>query len=184
MISRRAPIIDYLADNYIDNAGMAVVAPRLNKMLDRGIDVTPLMVDLMFEEATGDWITQNVAARAVKRAKRDEGRTAQSYVYFLQNGDRIKIGFSRDPQARAKSLSLRESNILGVIEAGQRFERTLHENWSHIRIEDTEWFYATPELLAFIEASATKWHYRHASKKPGKQQSLEQSYANLHKAIK
>jgi hypothetical protein len=183
-VVRRNPIIDYLADNYMGNAGMAVVAPKLNRMLDMGIDVTPQMVDFMFDEARNDWVTKNLTARAEMRAKRAEGKKGTSYVYFLQNGDRIKIGFSRNPQARAQALSLRESNILGVIEAGQRFERILHDNWAHIRIDNTEWFHATPELLSFIKSSAVKWHYRHPSKKEIEPQTVEESYLKLYQAIK
>ena len=177
-VFRQEPIIDYLAENYSDHAAFVVVALKIKAMLERKVKVSPEMVDYLFEEALQDKVAQNIAERKRKREQHNERTNSQGYTYFLRNGDRIKIGFSRNPKARAESLSLRESNILGVIESGQKFERMLHDNWAHIRIGDTEWFEATPELLKFIDESAMRWHYRHASRQQ-KKQTIQQGYINL-----
>jgi hypothetical protein len=177
-IVRREPIIDYLADNYSDHAGLPTVALKVKAMLERHVKVTPDLIDYLFQEALQDKVTQNIAERKKMRAKRQDNRQRQGYTYFIRNGDRIKIGFSRNPKARAESLSLRESNILGVIESGQQFERMMHDNWAHIRIGNTEWFQATDELMEFINNTASKWHYRHTTREP-KRQSIEQAYINL-----
>lgn len=178
---RKEPVIDYLIDNYGDHAGLATVALKIKDMMDRDIKVTNDMVDYLFEEALKDKVTQNIAERKQMRAKRQENRKSPGYTYFIQNGNTIKIGFSRNPKARAESLSLREANILGVIESGQQFERMMHDNWSHIRIGNTEWFEATPELLEFIKTTAMKWHYRHPSRRSTR--NVNKAYLNLAKEI-
>jgi len=177
VLVRKEPVIDYLVDNYGDHAGFPTVALKIKDMMDRDIEVTNDIVDYLFDEALKDKVTQNIAQRKQMRAKLQENRKSPSYTYFIQNGNTIKIGFSRNPKARAESLSLREANILGVIESGQQFERMMHDNWSHIRIGNTEWFEATPELLDFIESTAMKWHYRHPSRRST--QSISQAYLNL-----
>ena len=181
-VVRREPIIDYLAQFYGDHAGLPQVAIKVKAMMDRNIEVSTQMVDYLFEEALKDKVTQVITQRKAARAKRQESVKPPGYTYFLKNGDRIKIGFSRNPKARAETLSLRESNIMGVIESSQQFERMMHDKWSHIRIGNTEWFDSTPELLEFIEVTAMKWNYRHASRKP-QQQSVQQSYTNLVRRI-
>lgn len=181
-VVRKEPIIDYLAQHYGDHAGLVQVAIKVKAMMDRNIEVTIQMVDYLFEEALKDKVTEVIAERKKARAQRQVDNKRQGYTYFLKNGDRIKIGFSRNPKGRAESLSLRESNIMGVVESGQQFERMMHDKWAHIRIGNTEWFEATPELLGFITVTAMKWHYRHASRRP-QQQGAQQSYTNLARRI-
>jgi hypothetical protein len=162
--TRRAPIVSYIADHYCDHPGLPTVAMRVNEMLDEGIDVTEPLVDLLFRNLDDDWLTQFRSRHQQARRERQQQLQRAGYVYFIRNGDRIKIGYSRKPAERAKALSLRESNILGVIESKPQFERVCHDMWADIRIGNTEWFAATEHLLEWIKTVAIKWHYRHASR--------------------
>lgn len=78
-------------------------------------------------------------------------------VYFLRtiNGHGpIKIGFSTNPAARVSSLSRTSPYQLVALHVhpwGLRDESELHRGLNRIR-ERHEWFTATPNLLAAIEA--------------------------------
>lgn len=76
------------------------------------------------------------------------------FVYFMQaeEGGKIKIGRSDDPERRAKMVSYWSPvpiRLLAYAEGEPRQETTLHayfaESWSH-----GEWFHETPELAALI----------------------------------
>lgn len=79
-------------------------------------------------------------------------RDRSSRVYFIRSGDHVKIGFSRNPEARMESLRAGLAHapvLLGHTEAMMQDERRLHKKFNHIR-KHGEWFDATPELLNFI----------------------------------
>lgn len=92
-----------------------------------------------------------------------------SYVYFLeaQGLDKIKIGVSKNPEARLKQLmtgSPSALKLLAYYPGNEIEEKTLHEQFSDCR-HDGEWFHATKKLRVFIE----RLHYeqppsRHARK--------------------
>lgn len=178
---RRVPIIGYLIDNYSGHAALPTVAMQVNDMLERGATVSPEIVDSLIASATNDWLTQFRQARwQARRDRQAKGRVG--YTYFIRNGDRIKIGWSRDPKGRAQALSLRESDILGVVQSEQRFERVCHEMWETVRIGNTEWFLATDELLDWIDSTAQRWHYKHRSRQPNS--TMDENYERLLNAIK
>jgi hypothetical protein len=82
------------------------------------------------------------------------------HVYFIQGsrGGLIKIGSSNDPPARLAEFQVNcpvRLRLLGVIWGGGIFrEHYLHDEFKHLR-QHGEWFRPTPELLAYIAASAT-----------------------------
>lgn len=80
-------------------------------------------------------------------------------VYFIQVGDLIKIGWSQQPELRAKRLG---GILLGYIAtrescAGQRckHEREVHRRWAHLRVAGREVFTADPALLDWISRRCT-----------------------------
>jgi hypothetical protein len=85
-------------------------------------------------------------------------------VYFIQAGQRIKIGISSHVDRRLSSLrtsSPERLMVLGVIyawsrESSRAIERGLHLgfSWLHAR---GEWFIDATELRAFIAAHAQPW---------------------------
>jgi len=68
-------------------------------------------------------------------------------VYFIQFGDRIKIGFTSDLKRRMQVLP--HDKVLAVIAGTMQDERRCHEKFAHLRLTG-EWFSAGPELLTFI----------------------------------
>lgn len=75
-------------------------------------------------------------------------------VYFIEdNIERIKIGFSNDPQKRLRELQTGSSNslhLIGSIPGGKHLESKLHSNFAHLKLKN-EWFHATQGLRGFIE---------------------------------
>jgi hypothetical protein len=75
-------------------------------------------------------------------------------VYFLRNGNRIKIGTTTDLRQRIRRLALRDDNIALVLHGGPALERALHGHFAALRIGNTEWFRSTKALNDFIAAHA------------------------------
>lgn len=89
-------------------------------------------------------------------------------VYFVRSGDYIKIGVSSNVIIRvAQSIyawNPHQATPLGWIPEPEmalqpRLEREIHDKFAHCR-HRSEWFVATPELLAFIEHNAEPWPFR------------------------
>ena len=74
-------------------------------------------------------------------------RDRAGVVYFIQFGDRIKIGFTSDLKRRMQVLP--HDKVLAVIAGTMTDERRCHEKFAHLRLTG-EWFSAGPELLKFI----------------------------------
>lgn len=78
---------------------------------------------------------------------------AQSVVYFAQDGEFIKIGFSSlGAESRLESLQCGNPRlivILGTVPGSKALETSLHARFSHLR-ERGEWFRTDPDLLTFI----------------------------------
>lgn len=81
-----------------------------------------------------------------------------SYVYFIQSGTRglVKIGLSRDPRRRLKTMQTTSAELLtllGMIEGDEATEQLWHRKWHALRVHG-EWFRAEETLLRAIwEAS-------------------------------
>ncbi|MFD5675599.1 GIY-YIG nuclease family protein [Streptomyces sp. NPDC127040] len=73
-------------------------------------------------------------------------------VYFLRNGERVKIGYTVNLYDRITSLSLRRTDILLLLDGGRALEADMHRRFHSYRIRTTEWFELEGELRAFIES--------------------------------
>ncbi|MDG9701677.1 GIY-YIG nuclease family protein [Streptomyces sp. DH37] len=73
-------------------------------------------------------------------------------VYFLLNGDRVKIGYTTNLKSRLIALSLRVQNVILLLDGGQKLEYALHSRFRYHRIDDTEWFHYAEELQEFVKA--------------------------------
>lgn len=62
-------------------------------------------------------------------------------VYFIRNGNRVKIGTTQNLRGRVARLSLRTEDLLRVEHGGVNYERTIHELFVDYRIGNTEWFH-------------------------------------------
>lgn len=88
------------------------------------------------------------AAPAPRREYRDHG-----WVYFIDDGEAIKIGFSVSPQHRLIALQTghpRALKVIGRVSVKVIGENAIHRKFRHLRVRG-EWFRPDPELLAFIE---------------------------------
>lgn len=79
-------------------------------------------------------------------------RRHEPKVYFIVHGNRIKIGTTVDIRKRVRALSLRAGNVALLLPGGADVERSYHDKFAALRINDTEWFTAEPELINFIAA--------------------------------
>jgi hypothetical protein len=77
-------------------------------------------------------------------------RAHASVVYFIQNGNRIKIGHTTRLPNRLSTLTLRKANVLLLLQGGSELESALHARFQQARVDRTEWFRTTQELLTFI----------------------------------
>lgn len=76
--------------------------------------------------------------------------THSPVVYFIENGDVAKIGFSTHLRARVSSLALQEKNVMLLLEGGFTLERALHSRFEKDRIDNTEWFNLSDDMVQFI----------------------------------
>jgi hypothetical protein len=78
-------------------------------------------------------------------------------VYFIatQTDRLVKIGYSRNPKTRIKTLQTSNPKkllLIGVLEGCKKVEKFLHIKFYKYRI-DGEWFKLTDEILEYIEAN-------------------------------
>ncbi len=75
-------------------------------------------------------------------------------VYFVLNGNRVKIGTTANLRNRVRALSLPSSNVIAVVPGGRSREAELHAALSHLRVGRTEWFAFAPSVADLIN----HWH--------------------------
>jgi hypothetical protein len=91
--------------------------------------------------------TEAAIVRAVPQAGRHD-----PIVYFLKNGERVKIGTTTHLAARMTSLSLRQSDVILALDGGRVLEEQLHRRFHEHRIGRTEWFNFSDEIKSFVNA--------------------------------
>jgi hypothetical protein len=89
--------------------------------------------------------TEAATVREVPRSGRHD-----PIVYFLRNGERIKIGTTTHLAARMTALSLRQSDVLLALDGGRDLEELLHRRFHAHRIGNTEWFNFADEVKSFV----------------------------------
>lgn len=71
-------------------------------------------------------------------------------VYFLRNGNRLKIGTTTELKRRIRTLALRAENVVLLLDGGKLLERDLHKQFADLRIGNTEWFAYDGALITFV----------------------------------
>lgn len=97
--------------------------------------------------AKDDGVEPWIAAQRVDRESAPSG-----YVYFIDSGDAIKIGISKDPEGRLKQLQSAHWRKLIMLGAMQGFEYTeiaLHKKFAEHSLA-REWFARVAPIQAFI----------------------------------
>lgn len=183
-------LIAYIIDNYGNSRAMLFeIALMLREMQDNGVELTHQLVDHVAKSArVQSWraaISRQQIDAAIAAQKAQRALAPSGYVYFIENGDRIKIGHSVDPGERAKALSLRESNVLAVIAGSTKLEHNLHKRFAEYRLGDTEWFTDHPALREFIDSHAERFtkHHRSRNYRIRRPSTVEQGYATLAEAL-
>jgi len=78
-------------------------------------------------------------------------------VYFISDGELVKIGFSLNVEKRLQQLSFEAGKpltVLATVEGGPALERKYHEQFASYRVRG-EWFRLTPELSSEIQKLRT-----------------------------
>ena len=76
-------------------------------------------------------------------------------VYFISDGELVKIGVSVDPFSRLAELQVANGRplvLLGDIPGGTKIERALHKRFARLR-RGGEWFEAASSLLDYIQGT-------------------------------
>lgn len=71
-------------------------------------------------------------------------------VYFIRNGNRMKIGTTTELKRRIRTLALRPENVALLFEGDQRRERAYHKQFAEQRIGNTEWFAYEGALADYV----------------------------------
>jgi hypothetical protein len=77
-------------------------------------------------------------------------------VYFVQNGDRVKIGTTTNLRSRISALSLRPTDIVLLVNGGRPFEQALHKRFATLRVGNTEWFANSGPVAEYIVIEAAR----------------------------
>jgi hypothetical protein len=126
------------------------VIPQLGTSVQRVVDAAPPFT----ERQRGDvrsLLGLGGAEEVIERPA-PKPRAAIAGVYFVRQGDYIKIGVSIDVPARVRGLQTSSPTpleLLAVLPGKEPEEKSLHVRFSHLRASG-EWFRAAPELLDYI----------------------------------
>ncbi|WP_241833369.1 GIY-YIG nuclease family protein [Streptomyces caatingaensis] len=77
-------------------------------------------------------------------------RKHPSLVYFIRNGNRVKIGTTTDLRRRIRTLALRPEHVVLIERGGRELEREFHERFAKYRDGKTEWFRDVGALSEYI----------------------------------
>lgn len=77
-------------------------------------------------------------------------------VYFIRNGNRMKIGTTTELKRRIRTLALRPENVALLVAGDHRREREYHQQFAEHRIGKTEWFAYEGTLAAYVHDQADR----------------------------
>lgn len=139
-------VIDAIHDREAQQAAAAFDASEKEQRRQR---LSAIVSSLGYELA-------ETQTQAVQPADTNHGRWAvpsgkhAPLVYFIRNGNRIKIGTSTELKRRIRTLALRADNVALLLDGDRRLERQLHKQFADLRIGDTEWFAYEAPLTDYI----------------------------------
>ena len=89
-------------------------------------------------------------------------------IYFIKDGEHIKIGFSKNPDKRFIDIQVsspRKLKLLGIIKGGRGLEQMIHSKFNHLRVQG-EWFKSAPEILNFMKGKQYPFHNAIVARSP------------------
>ena len=107
------------------------------------------------------------------------------FVYFISDGDAIKIGLSKTPKGRLRTLQTghpRELVLLASLEGSRRLEREIHERFANLRLRG-EWFRDDGEIRKWLRSSPNATLTREQSERPNATLTREQSERRADEAL-
>lgn len=107
-----------------------------------------------FQEAVRIHRTANSSIKAVRASDRfwkdlDQEQGKDGLIYYLQVGERIKIGFSTSIRRRLRAYPP-GATLLAFEPGDLTKERERHHQFAQLRVAGREWFMPGPELGAHI----------------------------------
>lgn len=120
-------------------------------------------------EAARNNLAQYEARMAEEDRKKREEREASwktdrwiapGWVYYLQVGDRIKIGFTKNIDQRMKQYPP-HSVFLAAHPGTPKVEREMHHKFLHLLANGREWFTVSHDLIAHIETMRNDFKQPH-----------------------
>lgn len=98
--------------------------------------------------------TPERGAEPIEKVKPNKPRRKRCYVYFIKNGNVVKIGRSEAPYKRMKDMEVANHanlEMLALVDGGLKREKSLHKRFQkhHIR---GEWFTLDPAILRYIKS--------------------------------
>jgi DNA-binding Xre family transcriptional regulator len=85
-------------------------------------------------------------------------RMSDTYIYFIQAGDCVKIGRAANVKQRLSALQIGSHlplTLLGTLPGNEQQEKDLHASFFHLRVRG-EWFQIATELRQFIDEFVNK----------------------------
>lgn len=113
-------------------------------------------VDQMVAEMQLKHRMEAKAESTTRRALAAANDNATSYVYFITDGEAIKIGKANNPKSRLSALQTSHYKplaVLATMSGGEELERELHRTFDALRIRG-EWFKDCREIRDFINRNA------------------------------
>lgn len=77
-------------------------------------------------------------------------------VYFIRNGNRVKIGYTTNLSTRVAALTLTLRFVDLTLPGNRDLETAMHRRFAAERLEGTEWFVYSRRLRDFIESERAK----------------------------
>ncbi|MFD9248487.1 GIY-YIG nuclease family protein [Streptomyces bottropensis] len=78
-------------------------------------------------------------------------------VYFIRNGNRMKIGTTTELKRRIRTLALRPENVALLVNGDRRREREYHKQFAEHRIGTSEWFAYEGTLADHVHAQTVRY---------------------------
>lgn len=101
----------------------------------------------------GEIVSDLVAVVGTERRSDGEwvGKPHDPVVYFLRNGDRVKIGTSTNIVDRSYKLTLHPNDVVLLLQGGTELETRIHERFKDQRLSGTEWFRLSGDLKRYLD---------------------------------
>lgn len=115
-------------------------------------------VDRIVSEAQSRHMAETRAEAGNRRVLAAANDNAVSYVYFITDGEAVKIGKANNPKSRLAGLQTshhKPLRFIATMPGGSELERELHRVFSRFRIRG-EWFKDCKEIRDFIKRHDSK----------------------------